>query len=297
MHLRVLGAAAGGGLPQWNCACPNCVAAREGRIAPMTQSSLAASADGETWAILNASPDIRAQMQATPALRPVGLRRSPLAAVVLTNADVDHVAGLLTLREKSAFDLFATPDVLETLASNTVFGVLDPALVRRRPIALESPFEPVPGLRVTPFAVPGKVALYLEGEQPELGEVGERTIGLMLETPRARVAYVPGCAALPDWLVDRLGSADLIFFDGTVWDDEDMLRTGTGSKTGARMGHMPMQGPTGSLARLAALPAGVRRIYIHINNTNPVLRPGAPERAALAEAGWEIARDGMEVTL
>jgi pyrroloquinoline quinone biosynthesis protein B len=263
----------------------------------MTQSSLAVSADGEIWAILNASPDIRAQMQATPALHPLGLRQSPLAAVVLTNADVDHVAGLLTLREKSAFDLYATPDVLETLASNAVFGVLDPALVRRRPIALDSPFEPVPGLRVTPFAVPGKVALYLEGEHPELGEVGERTIGLMLESPRARVAYVPGCAALPDWLVERLGSADLVFFDGTVWDDEDMLRTGTGSKTGARMGHVPMQGPAGSLARLASLPAGVRRIYIHINNTNPVLQPGAPERDALATAGWEIARDGMEVTL
>lgn len=297
MHLRVLGAAAGGGLPQWNCGCRNCADSRAGLIPPMTQSSLALSADGESWVILNASPDLRMQLQAAPALHPRGLRHTPVAAVVLTNADVDHIAGLLTLREKTAFDLYATPDVLATLEANAVFGVLDPGLVRRRPMALDAPFEPVGGLRLTPFAVPGKVALYLEGERPELGEVGERTVGLMIEDAAATLAYVPGCAALPDWLVDRLGGADVLFFDGTVWEDDDMPRTGTGGKTGARMGHVPMRGPAGSLARLAALPARTRKVYIHINNTNPVLQPGGPERAVLAEAGWEVAQDGLEVTL
>lgn len=263
----------------------------------MTQSSLAVSADGAAWILLNASPDLRMQLLGTPALHPAGLRHSPVAAVVLTNADVDHIAGLLTLREKTAFDLYATPEVLATLAANAVFDVLDAGLVRRRPMALDAPFEPAPGLRLTPFAVPGKVALYLEGDRPDLGEIGERTVGLMIEDAAARLAYVPGCAALPDWLVERLGGADLLFFDGTVWEDDDMPRSGTGAKTGARMGHVPMQGPAGSLARLAALPARTRKVYIHINNTNPVLQPAGPERAALARAGWEVAHDGMEVTL
>ncbi|MCX7646041.1 MAG: pyrroloquinoline quinone biosynthesis protein PqqB [Rhodobacteraceae bacterium] len=297
MHLRVLGAAAGGGLPQWNCGCRNCADSRAGRIPSMTQSSLAVSADGAAWVLLNASPDLRMQLLGAPSLRPRGLRDTPVAAVVLTNADVDHIAGLLTLREKTAFDLHATPEVLATLAANAVFDVLDAGLVRRCPMALDTPFEPAPGLRITPFAVPGKVALYLEGARPDLGEIGERTVGLMIEDAAARLAYVPGCAALPDWLVERLGGADLLFFDGTVWEDDDMPRTGTGDRTGARMGHVPMQGPAGSLARLAALPARTRKVYIHINNTNPVLQPAGPERALLARAGWEVAHDGMEVTL
>ena len=299
MIIRVLGAGAGGGLPQWNCGCALCAAARDGRIAPMTQSSVAVSADGAAWVLLNASPDLRVQMQATPALHPTGLRDSPLRAVVVTNGDVDHVAGLLTLREKTPFDLYATPATRAVLADNPIFGVLDPALVCMRDIALETPFEPVTGVRITAYAVPGKVPLYLEGadfaEGPATRLVGEQTVGLRLEGPGGVVHYLPGCAELPDWLCDRLAEAEAILFDGTVWADDDMARARAGSKTGARMGHLAMTGPDGSLARLAHLRG--RRIFIHINNTNPVLMPNAPERATIAAAGWELAHDGMEITL
>ena len=299
MIIRTLGAGAGGGLPQWNCGCAICNAVREGRIDAMTQSSVAVSPDGTEWVLLNASPDLRVQMQASPALHPAGLRHSPLRAVVITNGDVDHLAGLLTLREKTAFDLYATPATLEVLAANPIFSVLDPGLVRQRAIALEEPFNPLPGLVVTPYAVPGKVPLYMEGadftDGPQTRQLGEQTIALRIEGDAGVFHYLPGCADLPDWLCERLVEADLLFFDGTVWADDDMLRSGTGRKTGARMGHMAMTGPDGSLARLAHLRG--RRVYIHINNTNPVLMPDAPERAQLAAAGWELAQDGLEIVL
>lgn len=295
MFLRVLGAGAGGGLPQWNCACKNCEDARNGVIPSMTQSSVAISADGNTWAVLNASPDIRAQFARARILRPKALRHSPVDSVVLTNGDIDHIAGLLTLREKSAFTVYGSGEVLQILQGNSVFKVLDPDFVTQQPITVEEPFCPVPGVAVTAFSVPGKVALFLEGEQVALAEVGERTLGLMLETTRGRVAYVPGCAALPDWLIEMLDSVDLLLFDGTVWENDDMLRTGTGEKTGARMGHIPMTGPGGSLDRLNDISA--RKIYIHINNTNPVLQPDSPERRTLAQRGWELAYDEMEIAL
>lgn len=295
MHIRILGAAAGGGLPQWNCGCRNCVDARAGRIAPMTQSSVAVSADGVTWALLNASPDIRTQLMDAPRLHPSGLRGSPVAAVVVTNADVDHIAGLLTLREKTPFTLFATSQVLATLAENSVFNVLDASLVARRALDLDTGTEVLPGLTITPISVPGKVALFLEQGTVALEEIGEQTIGLLISDGARTLAYLPGCAAIPDWLLDRLSGVDMLLFDGTVWENDDMVRTGTGEKTGARMGHVPMTGPKGSLARFAALPA--RKTFVHINNTNPVLQTDSPERATLIAAGWDIAHDGMEITL
>lgn len=261
----------------------------------MSQSSVAVSVDGKSWAILNASPDIRAQLAAVPDMHPPGVRGTPIASVVLTNGDIDHIAGLLTLREKTPFTVLATAETLGVLAANSVFGVLDPALVARAPIALDTPFEPVPGLSVLPFAVPGKVPLFLEGETLDLKAMGEQTIGLRLSDGQSVVYYVPGCADLPDWLVARFAEADLLLFDGTVWENDEMQKTGTGAKTGARMGHIAMQGEQGSLARLAGL-SGCRKVYIHINNTNPVLQPDGPERAIAAAAGWTIAQDGMTLT-
>ncbi|THH35884.1 pyrroloquinoline quinone biosynthesis protein PqqB [Aliishimia ponticola] len=295
MKLVVLGAGAGGGLPQWNCGCQNCLDARAGRIAGMTQSSVAVSPDGVRWIVLNASPDIRAQFGTVAQMHPPALRGTPMAGLVLTNGDIDHIAGLLTLREKTAFDLYATQAGMDILDSNSVFGVLDPQLVARRAIALDTPFTPLEGLTITPFAVPGKVALFLEGEDLDLQAMGEQTIGLLVESGGKSLAYVPGCAALPDWLVAQLGRADLLLFDGTVWENDDMPRTGTGQKTGARMGHVQINGPDGSLARLAG--AKGRKVLIHINNTNPILQPDAPERSEVTQAGWEIAFDGMEITL
>lgn len=296
MKLAILGAGAGGGLPQWNCGCTNCLDARAGKIASMTQSSVAVSADGERWVVLNASPDIAAQLQRTKALWPKSLRGTPIAAVVLTNGDIDHIAGLLTLREKTPFTVFATQSGMDILTTNSVFNVLDPELVERSLISLDEAFEPLSDVKITPFSVPGKVALFLEDEEAlDLEAVGDQTIGLLLEANGKRAAYVPGCAALPDWLLARLDAVDLLLFDGTVWENDDMAKTGTGQKTGARMGHIPLSGHDGSLERLGAVSA--RKVYVHINNTNPILQPDSEERAQVESAGWEIAYDGMEIEL
>lgn len=308
MRVVVLGSAAGGGFPQWNSNGPGCRRARSGDPAarPRSQSSIAVSADGDRWLLLNASPDLRWQIEATPLLHPRhGVRHSPIAAAMPTNADIDHVTGLLTLREAHPFALYATARVHRVLAGNSVFNVLNRELVPRRAVALGEVFAPADaagaplGLEVEAFAVPGKVALYLEDETaPGFGSVPEDTVALQIHDPATggRLFYIPGCAAMPDWLADRLRGADAVFFDGTTWTDDEMVRMGAGVKTAARMGHMHMDGPDGSIAAFA--PLGVkRRIFIHINNTNPVLLEDSPQRRQAQAAGWEIAFDGMEATL
>ncbi|MGH6897469.1 MAG: pyrroloquinoline quinone biosynthesis protein PqqB [Geminicoccaceae bacterium] len=300
MRLIVLGAAAGGGFPQWNSACPVGRRAWAGDPAAgwRTQCAVAISADGERWTLLNASPDLRQQILATPALQPKrGPRHSPIGAVVLTSGDVDHVAGLLTLRESQPFALYATAAILEVLESNPIFNVLDPAFVRRRRLRLEQPVALDGGPTVVPFAVPGKVALYLEDDALEIGALSEDVIGLELQDAAgARAFFVPGCARLTPELAERLRGAALVLFDGTLWTDDEMIQSGTGVKTGARMGHMSVVGPAGTMAAFARL--GVRRrILIHINNTNPMLLEDSAERAAALAAGWEVAHDGMEITL
>lgn len=296
MEIIVLGAGAGGGLPQWNCGCQNCRDAREGKLPIMTQSSIAVSADRENWAVLNASPDIAAQLQRTPRLWPASLRGSPIKAVLLTNGDIDHIAGLLTLREKTPFTVFATQSGIGILKTNSVFNVLDAGLVERKKMFTEQSFHPILRLTVTPFSVPGKVALFLEDESSlDLEAVGDQTIGLLLETGDKRAAYIPGCATLPDWLLQQLDAVDLLLFDGTVWENDDMQRTGTGQKTGARMGHVALNGKGGSLERISAISA--RKVLLHINNTNPILQPDSTERAQVIKQGWDIAFDGMEISL
>lgn len=296
LRVRILGAAAGGGLPQWNCGCDNCAAARRGEIMPLTQSSICVSGDGESWALLNASPDLRQQFQAASVLHPGGLRQSPLRAVLLTNGDIDHVAGLLVLREKQRFTLFATPEIHAVLAANPLFQALDPALVERVEIALGQRFALCPGVAATLFPVPGKVPLYLEGATVETGLEGEQTVGVTLEADGARAHYVPGCARMTPALAARLGGADLVFFDGTLYREDEMRSLGLGEKTGGRMGHMAMDGPEGSLEAFAALEIG-RKVYVHMNNSNPVLDPRRPERTAVEAAGWIVAEDGMEFSL
>ena len=293
MILTVLGAAAGGGVPQWNCACRNCSLARAGDLPRMTQSSVAVSLDGAAWVVLNASPDIRAQL-ASARFAPADLRGSPVKAVVVTNADVDHIAGLLSLREGTGFDLWASSETHGVLAASPVFGVLSEVVVRRQ-LALDEGFSPLPGLIVTPFAVPGKVALFLERALGADHRMGGQTVGLEIAGAGKRVFYIPGCAEVPNWLLDRVEGADVLFFDGTVFADDEMLCEGVGTKTGARMGHVAISGPRGTLQRFAGRRVG-RKVLVHINNTNPVLRPDSPERAAVAKAGWEVAQDGMEVT-
>lgn len=313
LHVLVLGAAAGGGFPQWNSNSPASRRARAGDAAVpcASQSSIAISRDGRRWVVINASPDIRQQINANSPLHPAeGIRHSPIASIVLTNADVDHVAGLLTLRESQPFSLYATERVLSVLAENPIFNVLNPAFVERRSLRLDHPFEPLTregeplGLTVEAFAVPGKIALYKEDTAagPDLGTVAEDTIGLRIcvseawNTTDRALFYVPGCAALPDHLKRRLDGAGLLLFDGTLWRDDEMIAQGAGVKTGRRMGHISMAGPDGSIAGLADVKIG-RKVFIHINNTNPVLLLDSPERAEAEAAGWEIARDGMELEL
>ncbi|MBO1079447.1 pyrroloquinoline quinone biosynthesis protein PqqB [Roseomonas haemaphysalidis] len=307
LKLIVLGAGAGGGFPQWNSAGPGCRRARAGDPAalPRTQCSLAASADGERWVLLNAAPELLAQIAATPALHPRGdaVRHSPIAAVVLTGGEVDTLAGLLSLRERHAFALHGAVPTLAVLDANPIFRALDPALVPRRalpvgtPLALRDAAGTALGLTVEAFAVPGKVPLFLErGEDPGRADDGE-TIGLSLRAGDGPAAFfIPGCAALTPALRERLRGAALVFFDGTLWRDDEMIRAGAGPKTGARMGHMSIDGPDGTLAGFAGL--GVARpVLVHLNNTNPVLLADSPERAAVVAAGWTVAEDGMEFTV
>ena len=298
IRARILGAAAGGGLPQWNCGCENCRMARAGDIPAQTQSSLAVSANGTDWAILNASPDIRAQLAATAELHPTGLRDMPLRSVLVTNGDIDHIAGLLTLREMQRFTLYATPGIHAVIAENPVFSALDSAVVPRAALALDTPAEIAPGLEATLFAVPGKVPLYMEAPdmdaEIETDLVGEQTVGVELRAGTSRAYYIPGCARLDESLRARLTGAALVFFDGTLWRDDEMIAAGLGQKTGRRMGHMSMSGPAGSIAAFDGLDLG-RKVFVHMNNTNPVLRPGAPERAEAEAAGWTIGHDGMEL--
>jgi pyrroloquinoline quinone biosynthesis protein B len=294
----VLGAAAGGGFPQWNCRCPVCCLAwsGDGRVKPRTQASLAVSADGKHWTILNASPDLRAQLQGTPALHPhAGVRGSPIAAVVLTGAEVDQMAGLLTLRERQEFSVHATAETLKALDANPIFRVLAPGLVTRTAVTLGTPFALPGGVEAELFAVPGKVALYLEDDDPALDAETGANVGVELVHGGRRLAYVPGAAGVPPALRARLAGADVVLFDGTLFRDDEMTATGTGSKSGRRMGHMPVGGADGTLATLSGLPGRV--ILTHINNTNPILIEDSPERRQVEAAGFEVAEDGMEIVL
>ncbi len=305
----VLGAGAGGGFPQWNSNSDACRRARSGDpcARPATQASLAVSADGAHWFLINAAPDLREQINRQAQLHPTeGLRSSPIAGIILTNGDVDAVAGLLHLRERTPFKLYAHARIFAVLDQNPIFKVLAPDMVTREVLAtgqatkLRGPDGADSGLRVTPFAVPGKVALYNEqaGQGDNFGTAEGDTIGLEItrEGQAERLVFIANCAALDEAVRARCAGAALLFFDGTLWRDDEMVTRREGVKTGRRMGHISMAGPGGSIAGLADLEIG-RRIFMHINNTNPALLSDSPERAELEAAGWRVAEDGMEIEL
>jgi len=306
MKVLVLGAAAGGGFPQWNSNAPACNRARRGDPAApaRTQASIAVSADGARWFLFNASPDLRAQIEAMPELQPKqALRSSPIAGVVLTGGDVDAIAGLLTLRERQPLTVYATAKVHAVLAANSIFDVLAADVVRRETLRLEQPQEleypggGASGLTIECFAVPGKVPLYLESPDTTPPIVlGEETVGVAIADRSARLFFIPGCAAMTEQLSRRLQGAALVLFDGTLWRDDEMIRAGLGSKSGRRMGHMSLTGPEGTIAAFRALEVR-RKILVHINNSNPVLLQDSSERAELEAAGWEVAHDGMRLSL
>lgn len=296
LRALILGAAAGGGLPQWNCGCANCAEARlsGGRIRPQTQSSIAVSVDGINWAVLNASPDIRTQLQVNRQMHPNKVRDTPVRAVVLTNGDIDHIAGLLILREKQAFSVYATPAILEIISANRLFDALDRELVTFREIVPGQSFRPVDGIEMELFSVPGKVPLYMEGDEVDTRLIGDQTVGVEIRTQNSTMYYIPGCSKLTPELEVRLTGASVVMFDGTVYEDDEMARQGVGSKTGARMGHMSMSGPDGSIEKFKPIPVA-RKIFVHINNTNPVWDPESAARQHAESEGWEIGYDGMEI--
>ncbi|WP_225041560.1 pyrroloquinoline quinone biosynthesis protein PqqB [Xanthomonas campestris] len=299
MRIIVLGSAAGGGHPQWNCHTPASQRAWQQADGAQrrTQASIAVSADGQRWALINASPDFRQQILATPALWPQhGLRHSPIESVLLTSGEIDHIAGLLSMRESQRFSLHASSRVLDLLAQNPIFDALNPQYVDRHPFALNTPLT-LCDLQLTPFSVPGKVPLFMESRSGgDLAGSNEETLGLTIDDGRHRVHYIPGCAAMTDDLRARLHGAELVFFDGTLWRDDEMVQLGVSQKTGQRMGHMSIDGTDGTLAAFAQLQVA-RKVFIHINTTNPVLDAHSPEHATVRAAGWDVAHDGLEISL
>jgi pyrroloquinoline quinone biosynthesis protein B len=304
MLLRILGSGAGGGVPQWNCGCPNCAEARSGsgRVLPRTQDAMALGCDG-VWFLLNASPDVHRQIDASPALQPRGGRASPIHGVVLTNGDLDHCLGLFSLRESTPLVLYATDSVRRGLVEgNTIFRTLQrfPGQVtwRRleldRPIELTGPGERPTGVSITPVALPGKVPKHLEGLAPPSPE---DNVGLWIKDARSgRLAVLATATASTGDYVKRIDGADVCLFDGTFWSSDELVQLGLGTARAEDMAHLPIGGARGSLARLADLSAG-RRIFTHINNTNPILDHASPERRAVLAAGWEVAEDGLEIAL
>jgi pyrroloquinoline quinone biosynthesis protein B len=306
MRIRVLGAAAGGGFPQWNCGCGNCREARSGNpdAVPQTQECVAISADGERWVLLNASPEIRAQIESCPALHPRAPRHSPISAVVLTNGDLDHILGLLSLRESHPLVVYATERVRQGfIDGNVLYRTLErfpgqvtwKVLAMGHKIALSGVESESAGLHIEAIAAPGKPPVHLEGlAETDPGE----NIGVVIHDPATgkRLAYFSAVGGLTPAMREAIDRTDCVFFDGTFWSSDELVALGLGTKRAEDMAHLPVGGAEGSLELLAGARVP-RRLYIHINNTNPLLRTRSRERAQVEARGWEIARDGMEFTL
>jgi pyrroloquinoline quinone biosynthesis protein B len=299
MWVRVLGSAAGGGFPQWNCACPPCRAVRDGSrpARPRTQSSIAVSADRRRWFLLNASPDVRAQIESFPALHPSGgpggRREVPLQAVLLTDAELDHTLGLLLLREGGGLVLHATEATRDTLCEGTsLLRTLEAYCpVEWHPVVPGAEVPLAGGLSYRAFDVPTtKRARF--GSGPRAG----RVVGYRLTDERSgrALVHLPVLQELTPAVCAELEDCACLLVDGTCWSDDELVRLGLGSRTAREMGHLPISGPGGSLQRLAALPVE-RRIYVHVNNTNPILLEDAPELRTVEEHGMEVAVDGLEL--
>jgi pyrroloquinoline quinone biosynthesis protein B len=305
--IRVLGSAAGGGFPQWNCGCSNCVGVRKGNLAAVarTQESVAISADGRSWFLLNASPEIRQQIESFSGLHPQALRDTPIQGIVLTNGDLDHCLGLLSLRESQPLALYASEQIrrgftegnvlyrtLERFEGQAVWHALDLNEGAASPLRLLNG-EPS-GLTLRAFAVPGKAALHLAPAKPEAGD----NIGIVIVDERTgrSLAYMPAVGANSPAVAAAVAAADCVFFDGTFWSSDELIVKGASERRAEDMAHWPIGGPEGSLSFLGRH-TRARRIYIHINNTNPILREDSTERALVTAAGVEVALDGMELTL
>ena len=262
---------------------------------PRTQVGMAVSADNDHWLLVGASPDLRQQILENHALSPRhGARDSPITGVVLTSADVDGIAGLLVLREQQKLKIYAAASILEILHANRLFAVMDPSLVERIEIAPGEPVDTGFGLSLTLLTMPGKIPLYQEDRSSKTAQAGA-TYAARLEAGGRVAVIASACADVTDDVLEKLADANALYFDGTVFTDDEMQTAGVGTKTGRRMGHVPISGEDGSMKRLAGLPA--RKIYFHINNTNPLLLDDSAERSVAESSGFEIAYDGMQITV
>jgi pyrroloquinoline quinone biosynthesis protein B len=308
MHVKILGSAAGGGFPQWNCACPNCRLVRSGNFPgkARSQAQVAVSQDGRSWFLLGASPDLRSQIEASPELRPQdGMRMSPLCGVVLASADLDHVLGLLLLRELQPLNVYATASVIHVLRhQNNMFDMLNraPDQVRWRAITpgesfkLSAPCGQPSGITCTPISISARYPVYVSGSDPQLNP-NEAALALVVTSDSGRtLVCAPSVAEITPSLHEWLEKADLMLFDGTFFNNDELIRVrGTGERA-REMGHLPVGGEYGSLHQLARLRIP-RKLYIHINNTNPMLNETSSEYRSVRDAGWELAEDGWQATL
>jgi pyrroloquinoline quinone biosynthesis protein B len=309
MYVKVLGAAAGGGSPQWNCSCSNCRRLREGTFPGTSRSQvqLAISADSEGWFLVNASPDLRYQIESFPALHPrdSSVRQSPINGVVLTSAELDAALGLLLLRESQPLGVYATSTVRSLLTEdNSLFGVLrrEPDQVQWHTITPGQPLELVSingrhtGIRCTPISTRGAFPAYVAPErQLQLDSAGA-VIGLLIEHGSKRLAFFPVASTIrPEW-PEQMEGCDAVLFDGTFWSDDELVRVRGKGKSARQMGHLPVGDPDGTLERFSSL-TGPRKIFIHINNTNPMLDESSAEFARIRDYGWELASDGMQLCL
>jgi pyrroloquinoline quinone biosynthesis protein B len=318
MRVKILGSAAGGGFPQWNCLCPNCRAVRAGTFGgkARTQTQVAVSGDGDSWFLLGASPDLRAQIEATPELHPrdrdprernpQNPRQSPIAGIVLLNADVDHTLGLLLLRELQPLRAYAAHSVRRILSEdNSMFGMLQRVpgqltwtdFAPGVPFPLLSPAGEDSGLRCSVISLGTHYPAYVSPQRQSTLKTSDASLGLLVESPSGkRLAYMPTVPQVDDALLKQIDAADVLLFDGTFWSDDELIRIQGSGQTARQMGHIPVSSEDGSLKRLAQL-RRPRKIYLHINNTNPMLNEAGPEYRQVHESGWEIAEDGWQFDL
>jgi pyrroloquinoline quinone biosynthesis protein B len=311
MQVKILGSAAGGGFPQWNCACPNCRSQRSGTLhgKARTQTQLAISPDSESWFLLGASPDLRAQIEFAPALRPHprnnSTRHSPISGAILLNADIDHIFGLLLMRELQPLHIFASNSVRQIVQDNSMFAMLRrvegqlswSSISLTEWFSLFEPTDAKPTLRCRALSLGTHFPAYVPSKRVSQSDPKESSLGLIVEAPsKKRLAFLPAVPKLTDELLSELDRVDVLLFDGTFWSDDELIRIQGSGQTAQQMGHVPVSSPSGSLAQLAHL-TRPRKIYIHINNTNPMLNEDSPEYRQVRDAGWEIAEDGWQFEL
>ena len=309
MHIEILGSAAGGGFPQWNCNCRNCQSLRAGTFQgkPRTQTQVGVACDNQSYFLLNASPDLRLQIEATPHLHPrSGQRDSPISGVVLTSADIDQVAGLLSLRELQPFRIYSTPSLRQILQEdNSMFGMLNrvPKQVSWQEVTPGHSFPLLDvagtdsGIRCEAFSLGSHDPAYVSKQRSASLKPEELLLGLFLESSSGkRLAYMPAVPVIDGPLLQRLECADLLLFDGTFWSDDELIQVQGSGATASEMGHVPVSGAEGSLLKLAGLHRP-RKVFIHINNTNPMLDESSSQYREVRDAGWEIAADGWSLDL